>query len=92
MSPDRPTIRGLDHLQRVAATALGDDAYRERLVNEPRTVLTEEGLTVPDRVQITVCENTADHIYLVLPTGIKEAHQLSPGETDLTELNQMFLF
>ena len=92
MSPERPTIQGFDHLQRVAATALGDDAYRQRLVSDPEAVLREEGLTVPDEVHVTVHENTADHIHLVLPTGIKEAHQLSPGETDVAELNKGFLF
>ena len=92
MSPERPSIEGFDHLQRIAATALDDDAYRQRLVNDPQTVLKDEGLTVPEGVHVTVHENTADHIHLVLPTGIKEGHQISPGETDVTELNKGFLF
>jgi hypothetical protein len=92
MSPERPSIQGFDHLQRIAANALGDDAYRQRLVSDPHTVLKEEGLTVPDGVQVTIHENTADHVHLVLPTGIKEAHQLRPAETDVTELNEGFIF
>ncbi len=92
MSPERHSIQGMDHLQRIAATALDDDAYRQRLVSDPHTVLKEEGVTVPDGVQVTVHENADDHIHLVLPTGIKEAEQLSPGETDVTKLNEGFLF
>jgi hypothetical protein len=90
MSPEQP--QGFDHLQRIAATALDDESYRQRLVSDPHTVLKEEGLTVPEGVHVTVHENTADQIHLVLPTGIKEAHQLSPSETDVTRLNEGFPF
>jgi hypothetical protein len=90
MSPEQP--QGFHHLQRIAANALDDDAYKQRLVDEPHAVLKEEGVTVPEGVHVTVHENTADHIHLVLPTGIKEAHQLSADETDVSKLNEGFIF
>lgn len=92
MSTGRPTIAGFEHLRRIASNALDDDAYRQRLVSDPATVLKEEGLQVPDGVQVTVHENSADHIHLVLPTGIKDEQQLSPGETDVTNLSQATAF
>ena len=53
-------------------------AYRSRAVREPRKVLSEFGLTMPDTVQIRVHDSNADLRYIVLP--------LRPsGTEDLTE-------
>ena len=41
--------------------------YRSRMVREPRVVLAEFGLRVPDSVQIRVHDSTADMRYMVLP-------------------------
>jgi nitrile hydratase len=41
--------------------------YRSRMVREPRAVLAEFGLSIPDTVQIRVHDSTADMRYLVLP-------------------------
>jgi nitrile hydratase len=42
-------------------------SYRSRMVREPRAVLAEFGLQVPEGVQIRVHDSTADMRYLVLP-------------------------
>jgi nitrile hydratase subunit alpha len=44
-----------------------DPAYRSRMVREPRTVLAEMGLELPDSVQITVRDSTSEVRWLVLP-------------------------
>jgi len=41
--------------------------YRSRMVREPRAVLAEFGLGIPDKVQIRVHDSSADMRYLVLP-------------------------
>ena len=41
--------------------------YRSRMVREPRAVLAEFGVTLPDDVTIRVHDSTADMRYLVLP-------------------------
>ncbi|MGH8705956.1 MAG: nitrile hydratase subunit alpha [Burkholderiales bacterium] len=41
--------------------------YRSRMVREPRAVLAEFGLKIPDRVQVRVHDSTADMRYMVLP-------------------------
>ena len=41
--------------------------YRSRMVREPRAVLAEFGLRIPEAVQIRVHDSTADMRYLVLP-------------------------
>ena len=42
-------------------------AYRSRTVREPRAVLAEFGLTLPDSVRISVWDSTSEARYMVLP-------------------------
>ncbi|RMF39417.1 MAG: nitrile hydratase subunit alpha [Alphaproteobacteria bacterium] len=42
-------------------------AYRSRVVREPRRVLAEFGLTLPEGIQVRVHDSTADQRYIVLP-------------------------
>jgi nitrile hydratase len=48
--------------------------YRSRMVREPRAVLAEFGLNLPEKVQIRVHDSTADMRYIVLP--------MRPGGTE----------
>ncbi len=41
--------------------------YRSRMVREPRAVLEEFGLSIPQHVQVKVHDSTADMRYMVLP-------------------------
>jgi nitrile hydratase len=43
------------------------EAYRSRVVREPRSVLREFGLDLPDTVDITVWDSSAESRYMVLP-------------------------
>jgi nitrile hydratase len=57
-------------------------AYRSRTVREPREVLAEFGLTLPDTVRICVWDSTSEARYMVLPvrprgTGTLDAEQLA---------------
>ena len=42
-------------------------AYRSRVVREPREVLAEFGLALPDEVEIAVWDSSAETRYLVIP-------------------------
>ena len=44
-----------------------DPAYRSRVVREPRAVLAEMGLALPDGVEVRVWDSSAEIRYLVLP-------------------------
>ena len=46
-------------------------AYRSRTVKEPRKVLSEFGLTLPDETTVRVHDSTADMRYIVLPARPK---------------------
>ena len=43
------------------------EAYRARVVREPRAVLAEFGLVLPDEVTVTVHDTSAENRYLVMP-------------------------
>jgi nitrile hydratase len=43
------------------------EAYRSRAVRDPRGVLAEFGVTLPDDIRITVWDSTAEVRYMVLP-------------------------
>ena len=56
-------------------------AYRSRTVREPRAVLAEFGLTLPETVQISIWDSTSEARYMVLPTR--------PAGTDGLDANQL---
>ncbi|MBD1856119.1 MULTISPECIES: NHLP leader peptide family RiPP precursor [Leptolyngbya] len=53
--------------------AMQDSAFRDRLLTNPKSVLSERGLTVPDEVQIQVLQETSSQFYLVLPSLADES-------------------
>ena len=58
--------------------------YRSRVVREPRTVLREFGLDLPEEVEIHVWDSSSDARYLVLPERPVGAEGM--GEDDLAPL------
>jgi nitrile hydratase len=59
-------------------------AYRARVVKDPRAVLAEFGLTLPDTVKIRVWDSTAELRYLVVPE--RPAGTQGWSEDRLTEI------
>jgi nitrile hydratase len=59
-------------------------SYRSRVVREPRDVLREFGLDLPDEVTVRVHDSTADMRYLVLPMRPAGTEQL--GEEELAAM------
>jgi Nitrile hydratase, alpha chain len=54
--------------RRLIERSLQDDAFRQRLLEDPRATMEQElGAKLPADVQITAVEESADTIYLVLP-------------------------
>ncbi|MEP7054175.1 MAG: nitrile hydratase subunit alpha [Actinomycetota bacterium] len=60
------------------------EAYRSRIVREPRGVLAEFGLTLADGIDITVWDSTSESRYLVLPARPAGTDALT--ETELSGL------
>ena len=57
-----------------------DPSYRSRVVREPRTVLGEMGLDLPDGVQVKVWDSSSEVRYFVLPMRPEGTEGLSEEE------------
>jgi nitrile hydratase len=55
-------------------------AYRSRIVREPRTVLAEMGLTLPESTEVRVWDSSSEVRYLVLPERPAGTETLSEDE------------
>ena len=55
-------------------------AYRSRVVREPRAVLAEFGVRIPDSVEVRVHDSTADLRYIVVPTRPAGTEHLTEKE------------
>lgn len=56
------------------------EAYRSRVVREPRAVLAEFGLELPEHVGITVWDTSAESRYMVLPVRPDGTADLNEGQ------------
>lgn len=66
------------------------DAYRSRVVRDPRGVLAEFGVTIPDNVRVDVWDSTADLRYLVVPQRPEgSAHLDEEGLAAIVTRNSM---
>jgi hypothetical protein len=65
-------------MQRVAAKALDDEDFRDRLIRKPKPELAASGLQLPDDVEVEVLENTPTKLHLVLPSRRQPDGKLDP--------------
>ena len=72
--------------RRLVETSLQDEAFRERLLEDPKAAVEQElGTQLPEEVRVEVMEETADTAYLVLPfrsTESQETDELSDQELE----------
>jgi hypothetical protein len=52
---------------KIVAKAWEDEDYKQRLMADPASVLAEEGISVPDGVEIKLVEATDTQAWMVLP-------------------------
>jgi hypothetical protein len=56
--------------RRLIEKSLQDDAFRQRLIEDPKGAVEEElGTRLPEGVRVQAVEESADTIYLVLPSN-----------------------
>jgi hypothetical protein len=68
--------------RRLIERSLQDDAFRRRLLEDPRAAVEQElGTRLPEGVRVVAVEKTADTIYLVLPPT-SQAGQPGDGLSD----------
>ena len=57
---------------KIVAKAWADDDYKKRLIDDPASVLAEEGMEVPEGVKLDVVEATDKEAWMVLPPKPEE--------------------
>jgi hypothetical protein len=70
---------------RLVQRSLEDDAFRQRLLENPRAAVEHElGTRLPEGVQVRALEETAETIYLVLPSAssVGQGRELSDQELE----------
>ena len=65
-------------LARLFAACWKDEALKARFMSDPKAVLKEHGLDVPDGIDVKVVENAADCVHITLPGP-------PVGHTDLSD-------
>lgn len=83
------TITGAQAQQQLLSRAMKDEAFRQELLSDPKTLFEHElGITIPDSVTIQVHEDTSTTVHLVLP-------ERTPGselwEVDAAELERTYV-
>lgn len=61
-----------------------DPQYRSRIVREPRVVLKEMGLDLPDEVEIRIWDSSAEVRYMILPQ--QPRNSIGKGEQELIDI------
>ena len=59
--------------QRVVAKAWADDAFKAALIADPNATLAAEGIAVPAGLKLTVLEDTAETLHVILPQRPSDA-------------------
>jgi hypothetical protein len=72
----------------VIQRSIEDESFRQRLIEDPKAAVEQElGARLPEQVRVVTVEESADTIYLVLPSSTPmaggEGEELSDQELDL---------
>lgn len=70
-------------MNKVIAKAWADTAFRKKLIDFPAAVLGEEGIAVPEGIEVKIVENTPTLFHIVLP--ITPVGELPDEEADRAE-------
>ncbi len=53
--------------QQIVAKCWADEAFKQSLVTDPVNTLKAEGVQLPEGMEVSVVENTAKNVHLVIP-------------------------
>ena len=65
------------NLAKLFAACWRDDALKARFLSDPKTVLAEYGMPVPDGIDVKVVQNADDCVHITLPAPPEEHESLS---------------
>lgn len=71
--------------RRLIERSIQDDAFRQRLLADPKATVEQElGTRLPEGIRVVAVEETADTLYLVLPSASPAAET---GDRELSDLD-----
>ena len=80
MADDQQQKDSMRAFQKVVAKTWSDPAFKTRLTADPKGVLAEHGVAVPEGVEVRVVENSDKVVHLALPA--KPSGDLSDEQLD----------
>ena len=69
-----------NQLAELFAACWKDDALKQRFMADPKAVLAERGIEMPEGMNVTVVENNDNTMYITMPTAPTGAGNLSDAE------------
>jgi hypothetical protein len=73
--------------RRLVQRSLEDDVFRQRLLSDPKAAVEQElGTRFPEEVRVVAVEETADTIYLVLPSSSPHGEGGEISDRELEEV------
>ena len=75
--------------RRLIGKSIEDESFRQRLIEDPKGAVEEElGTRLPEEVRVVTVEETADTIYLVLPsTSMAGAESVELSDQELESVS-----
>ena len=64
-----------NQLAKLFAACWKDDALKQRFMNDPKAVMAERGIDVPDGIDVNVVENSDNTVHITMPqapTGVAD--------------------
>lgn len=72
-------------MAKIIARAWSEESFKERLISNPRAVLTECEISVPAGIEVRVLEQTDQVMYIVLPMKPGEEWLIKPDMSEETD-------
>ena len=69
-----------NQLAELFAACWKDDALKQRFMSDPKAVLAEYGMDVPDGMDVNVVENSDNTVHITMPMAPDGHHELSDEE------------
>jgi len=78
MSNDNPSAALRSVAEQLISRAWEDAEFKKKLLSDPRAAIKQAtGMTIPEGITLKVVEETADTLYLVLPSQVAASGELS---------------
>ena len=69
-----------NQLAALFAACWKDDALKQRFMSDPKAVLAERGIDVPDNMNVNVVENSDNTVHITMPKAPGGSTELSDAE------------